>query len=64
MAGVNSTEYFALAAGISGDRYLDLKYNVFVGAIDRSAYLVKAFSCPAVLRLAPRSSAHPRNPAS
>ena len=44
MAGVNSTEYFALAAGISGDRYLDLKYNMFVGAIDRSAYLVKAFS--------------------
>ncbi|MBQ9662099.1 MAG: DUF499 domain-containing protein [Oscillospiraceae bacterium] len=44
MTGVNSTEYFALAAGISGDRYLDLKYNVFLGAIDRSDYLVKAFS--------------------
>ena len=44
MAGVNSTEYFALAAGISGERYLDLKYNVFVGAIDRSAYLVKALA--------------------
>ncbi len=42
MAGVNSTEYFALAAGISGERYLDLRFNTFVGAIDRSAYLVKA----------------------
>ena len=39
--GVNSTEYFALAAGIVGDKYLDLKYNEAVSSIDKSAYLVK-----------------------
>lgn len=39
--GLNSTEYFALAAGISENRFLDLRYNQFVGMIDRSEYLVK-----------------------
>ena len=39
--GINSTEYFALAAGTSEGRFLDLKFNQFVGIIDRSAYLVK-----------------------
>ena len=39
--GLHSTEYFALAAGISNDRYLDLKVNTYVGFIDKSAYLVK-----------------------
>ncbi len=40
-AGVNSTEYFALAAGISDDRFVDLRYNQYVGMIDKSEYLVK-----------------------
>ena len=39
--GVNSTEYFALAAGRSDGRFLDLKYNQYVGAIASSDYLVK-----------------------
>lgn len=39
--GVNSTEYFALAAGASEGRFLDLKFNQFVGIIDRSSYLVR-----------------------
>ena len=39
--GVNSTEYFALAAGVTDDRFIDLKYNQYVGMIDKSAYLVK-----------------------
>lgn len=39
--GLNSTEYFALAAGVSDNRFLDLRYNQYVGAIDRSEYLVK-----------------------
>lgn len=40
-AGVNSTEYFALAAGISEERFVDLRYNQYVGMIDKSEYLVK-----------------------
>ncbi|MDL2259623.1 DUF499 domain-containing protein [Deltaproteobacteria bacterium OttesenSCG-928-K17] len=39
--GLNSSEYFAFAAGIGGDRFIDLKFNQFVGAIDRSGLLVK-----------------------
>lgn len=39
--GLNSTEYFALAAGFSENRFMDLRYNQFVGVIDRSEYLVK-----------------------
>ncbi|MDR3358202.1 MAG: DUF499 domain-containing protein, partial [Desulfovibrio sp.] len=39
--GINSTEYFAVAAGVSDSRFLDLKFNQFVGIIERSAYLVK-----------------------
>ena len=39
--GVNSTEYFALAGGLKDDRYIDLKYNQYVGLIDNSAYIVK-----------------------
>jgi hypothetical protein len=39
--GVNSTEYFALAAGIDGERYVDLKFNHYIGIIDRSGLLVK-----------------------
>ena len=40
-AGINSKEYFGYAAAIDGERYVDLKFNQFVGIIDRSAYLVK-----------------------
>lgn len=39
--GLNSSEYFALAAAISENRYLDLRYNQYVGIIEKSAYLVK-----------------------
>lgn len=39
--GLNSTEYFAIAAGIGEDRYVDLKYNQYVGDVDQSAYLVR-----------------------
>lgn len=39
--GVNSTEYFALASGFDGNRYIDLKLNQYVGIIERSGYLVK-----------------------
>jgi predicted AAA+ superfamily ATPase len=41
-SGVNSTEYFGLAAAIEDNRYLDLKMDQYVGIIDTSAYLVKA----------------------
>ena len=40
-AGFNSTEYFAMASGFNGSRYMDLKLNQFIGMIDRSAFLVK-----------------------
>jgi hypothetical protein len=39
--GVNSTEYFAIASGFDGSRYIDLKYNQFIGMVERSGYLVK-----------------------
>jgi ATP-dependent DNA helicase RecG len=39
--GVNSTEYFAIASGHDGARYVDLKYNQFIGMVERSGYLVK-----------------------
>ena len=40
-SGLNSNEYFAIAAGISGERFIDLKYNQYVGTIENSSYLVK-----------------------
>ena len=44
--GLNSTEYFAIAAGRSEDRFLDLKFNQYVGFIQQSDYLVKkAVAC-------------------
>ncbi len=42
--GLNSTEYYALAAGISGERYIDLKYHQRVDVIETSAYLVKSMA--------------------
>jgi hypothetical protein len=39
--GVNSEEYFAYAEGMSDNRYVGLKFNQYVGFIDRSGYLVK-----------------------
>lgn len=40
-AGVNSTEYFALASGKIDNKYLGLSYDQYVGPVDKSAYLVK-----------------------
>ena len=42
--GVNSKEYFALAAGKINDRFLELKYNQNVEYIENSALLVKIIS--------------------
>lgn len=39
--GLNSTEYFAFASAFDGTRYIDLKFNQYVGIIERSGYLVK-----------------------
>lgn len=39
--GVNSLEYFAFASGFDGSRYIDLKFNQYLGIIERSGYLVK-----------------------
>lgn len=39
--GVNSDDYFAYADGIADGKYSALKYNQYVGFIDRSGYLVK-----------------------
>lgn len=39
--GLNSTEYFAVASGFDGTRYIDLKFNQYVGIVERSGYLVK-----------------------
>lgn len=40
-AGINSTEYFAVAAGRNDERFIDLKYNQYVGVIATSDYIVK-----------------------
>jgi predicted AAA+ superfamily ATPase len=40
--GLNSTEYFAFASGYDGARYIDLKFNQYIGIIERSGYLVRA----------------------
>lgn len=39
--GVNEKNYFALADGKADDRYFGLSYDQYVGAVDKSAYLVK-----------------------
>ncbi|MCL2757421.1 MAG: DUF499 domain-containing protein, partial [Coriobacteriia bacterium] len=39
--GVNSSEYFAFASGLDGSRYIDLKFNQYIGMVERSGYLVK-----------------------
>ena len=39
--GVNTDDYFAYADGIADGKYIALKYNQYVGFIDRSGYLVK-----------------------
>lgn len=38
--GVNSDEYFAYAEGSSDGKYLGLKFNQYVGVIDRQGYVV------------------------
>jgi predicted AAA+ superfamily ATPase len=40
-SGLNSSEYFAFASAFDGTRYIDLKFNQYVGIIERSGYLVK-----------------------
>ncbi|MDO4547439.1 MAG: DUF499 domain-containing protein, partial [Clostridia bacterium] len=39
--GLNSTEYFAVAAGRKDGRFIDLKCNQYVGVISNSDYLVR-----------------------
>ena len=39
--GVNSDQYFALAAGFDGTRYIDRMFNRSVSHVDKSALLVK-----------------------
>jgi len=39
--GVNSPEYFAFASSFDGTRYIDLKFNQYIGFIEKSGYLVK-----------------------
>lgn len=41
--GVNSSEYFALAAAYSDGRYIDLKFDELVSFIQPSDYLVKKY---------------------
>ena len=39
--GANGEDYFAYAEGKTEGRYIGLKYNQFVGTIDRSGFIVK-----------------------
>ena len=40
-SGVNSEDYFAYAESVNDGKYVALKYNQYVGYIDRSGYIVK-----------------------
>lgn len=40
-AGVNSEDYFAFTESVHDGKYVALKYNQYVGYIDRSGYIVK-----------------------
>ena len=53
-AGLNSEEYFALAAGHTDDRYVELRYNQFMDCINTSDYLVKTM--PALKQIAAEKS--------
>lgn len=55
--GLNSTEYFAIAAGYSEDRFMDLKFNQYVGFIQQSDYLVKKMA--ALEQIAAEAQSHP-----
>ena len=61
-AGINSTEYFALAAGRSDERFIDLKYNQYVGTIANSDYLVKIVI--ALKQIAESKAVQPESPVS
>ncbi len=39
--GLQSGEYFAYAEGVSGERYLDLKFCIHISHVDEYGYLVK-----------------------
>ncbi|HHX36322.1 MAG TPA: ATP-binding protein, partial [Gammaproteobacteria bacterium] len=39
--GVNSTEYFAFSSGFDGIRFIDLKYNQYIGTVEKSGVLIK-----------------------
>ena len=55
--GVNSEDYFAYADGMSDGKYKGLKFNQYVGFIDRSGYLVKPL---AALKQKAQESAQPQ----
>ena len=55
--GLNSTEYFAIAAGYSEDHFMDLKFNQYVGFIQQSDYLVKKMA--ALEQIAAEAQSHP-----
>ena len=38
----NSERLFAVASGFDDSRYIDLKFNQFIGNVERSGYLVRA----------------------
>lgn len=59
-AGINSTEYFAIAAGRSDERFIDLKYNQYVGIVANSDYLVKIVV--ALKQIADAKAAQPETP--
>ena len=54
--GLNSTEYFAIAAGYGEGRFMDLKFNQYVGFIQQSDYLVKKMA--ALEQIAAEAQSH------
>ena len=58
--GVNSEDYFAYADGVSDGKYVALKYNQYVGFIDKSGYLVKPIAA-LKQKAAEASNPAPRN---
>ena len=58
--GVNSEDYFAYADSVSDGKYVALKYNQYVGFVDKSGYLVKPIAA-LKQKAAEASNPAPRN---
>jgi len=60
--GLNSREYFAIAAGRSNERFVDLKFDQYVGFVQGSDYLVKKMAALEQIAMEAREVPAPQIP--